>query len=233
MKVLYEYNGKQVELGEIAECCGISKSTLYRRIHKQGMTLKEATETPVRAAAQYAYHGELLMLKQISERVKLDADTIRTRMTRYNISAQEAADDQFERGKYRWHGESVTLEEVAILENVDLKLLKSAMKSRNDIMLAVRIARKGRETQKAKKLDFSNMEIAEKLISQIVNEPKIEKHSDGSFRAHTRHYEIAVVFPRPGEAVMTASWEKTGSISMLREYKINNGVPIQVKGISG
>lgn len=98
--VFYTYNGKSQNLNDWAIELGIKRLTLYARIHRQGMTIEEAFETPVsgegspsdKKAKRYEYNGETHTLREWSEIYNIDLKKLQNRISRDKWSITKTLD---------------------------------------------------------------------------------------------------------------------------------------------
>lgn len=230
------YQGEELTLTEIARRCGISASGLSKRIHVSGMTLEEAVAVPRNMPELHLYCGEMLSLKEIAQRAYIPESTIRARMKKYGVNAQDAVDGDYSQGQYAWQGEWLHADEIAERAGVDAAALKSIMHNRPvSAEEAVEIIRQREESKIERKRKLTTAKqpcnIAEKLIGMIIAAPEITQHSPMHFSANTSLYEICVEI-RGFRAAMTVKWRKTGTTSMIREYEISSGIPVQIRAVS-
>lgn len=124
--VRHLYNGEMLTLGEISRLCGIPAATLGSRIKSCQCTASEAVEMePFKKhrgirVDKHPFGGEMLTLGEIAQRTGVNAHTIYTRICRYGISAQEAADPGFDCAKY-------TSQQRNPLESVQMKAARNIM----------------------------------------------------------------------------------------------------------
>lgn len=233
-KGLYDYKGERLTLRQIEERCGVNRHTLYGRIVDQGMTAEEAATLPKNAPPLHPYCGQMLSLRRIGEIVHVPADTLRSRMRRYGISAQDAADGNFATGRYAYGGEYLSIGQIAQRAGVDVNGLRRILWNRNATAEeAVEILRNpGKPKEPTRKTSDARMDIAVKLIGKIISEPDVKLAEDGSFLAENRFYNISARFTATDRVELTARWGKTGAASLIRRYKISNGVCMEIEAVS-
>lgn len=98
--VFYTYKGKSQNLNDWAIELGVKRLTLYARIHRQGMTIEEAFETPVsgegspsdKKAKRYKYNGETHTLREWSEIYNIDLKKLQNRISRDKWSITKTLD---------------------------------------------------------------------------------------------------------------------------------------------
>ena len=89
--LMLEYDGRVWALQELASAHGIGRTALYHRI-RRGLSVDEAIAMGAAAKGKrYCYHGQMLMVPEVSRISGTAVETIRNRMHR-GWSIEEAAD---------------------------------------------------------------------------------------------------------------------------------------------
>ena len=239
---LYPWHGEMVSISDASRICGINKATLNWRMLQNGMTLEEATDTPVRDQKprrnlnRVQYHGEMRTRDEISNMCGLSWDCIYNRSLRYGVSIEEAADMVVYRtNPYPWYGEMITICEAARRIGIGEKSLRTRMKKYGmslEEAAEYLIAQKKRSSEaKQLRMVVQNMdpckvnpaEFAQRICSEIYSgTPEESEFSevepDRVYTFRSRHYRCRVGVDG-SLAELQGFLAKSGKLSLVRKYR--------------
>lgn len=90
--VFYEIDGKKLTQAQLARSVGLTPSTLNIRLNKHGMSVEEATKTPLKKIRneQFAHNGRSQTLKEWSQETGISQGTLKSRLKGMGWSIEKA-----------------------------------------------------------------------------------------------------------------------------------------------
>src|SRR5574343_1017407 len=86
----YFFMGKQVCLSEISNITGLDVKFLHNRIFRDGLSIDEAVNNPLKCTILYKYNGEYMSLPEISSRCGIKYPTLRRRVNFLGMTINDA-----------------------------------------------------------------------------------------------------------------------------------------------
>lgn len=89
IKTLYDYNGKQYTLTQLANVANISKATMFTRL-KNGWDIKAAVETPLKRYDVFEYNGNRYTISELAKLANIPLRTMKARIYSYHWDVERA-----------------------------------------------------------------------------------------------------------------------------------------------
>ena len=239
---LYPWHGDMISISDASRICGIEKSTINWRMLQKGMTLEQATDTPVRyqkprsRLQRFQYHGEMRTRNEIANMTGLSWECICKRSIKYDVSIEEAADMVVYRTKpYPWYGEMITICEAARRIGISEKSLRTRMKKYGMSLeqAAEYLIAQKKCSSEAKRLRMvvqdidpykvNPAEFAQRICSDIYSStPEESEFSEvepsSVYTFGSRHWRCRVEVDG-NLAELQVFWAKSGKLSLVRKYR--------------
>lgn len=147
---LYDYNGEQLLVSQIAHLEGISRQTLEDwikrtdNIYDAVKGVKESLRT-----REIEYYGETLSLTAIAKKEQIKRETLKKYFDKTNniyeaVKICKKSKEQ-RKGTIPYNGKKMTIHAIALLEDVERHALKRYYDKTNDIEKAVKLAKQMKE----------------------------------------------------------------------------------------
>lgn len=100
---LISHNGEQVPIAQVAEVTGLRSRTIQQRVVRSGMSAQEAATRPLRPGTKrpITWRGETLSLHAWSQRLKMNYQTLRSRIFMLGWSVDRAFTTPVDNGDTR------------------------------------------------------------------------------------------------------------------------------------